>query len=74
MLDTVKIKWAGVAVTLAGALAAALNLYPLGPALLNLGALLWLVVGLRTKDHAITTVNAAMLVIYTVGLAVKLSA
>ena len=56
----------------AGALAASLNIYPLGALLLNLGSLLWLVVGVMWRERSLIAVNAVVLVIYTVGLAVKL--
>ena len=56
----------------AGALAASLNIYPLGALLLNLGSLLWLIVGVMWRERSLIAVNAVVLVIYTVGLAVKL--
>lgn len=66
------LKWSATAIVCAGALAASLNIYPLGALLLNLGSLLWLVVGVMWRERSLIAVNAVVLVIYTVGLAVKL--
>jgi len=59
-------------VVCAGALAASLNIYPLGPVLLNLGSLLWLIVSIMWREYSLIAVNAVVLVIYTVGSAIKL--
>ena len=66
------LKWSATVIVCAGALAASLNIYPLGALLLNLGSLLWLVVGVMWRERSLIAVNAVVLVIYTVGLAVKL--
>ena len=66
------IKWSATAVVCAGALAASLDIYPLGPVLLNLGSLLWLIVAVMWRERSLIAVNAVVLLIYTVGLAVKL--
>jgi hypothetical protein len=66
------LKWSATVVVCAGALAASLNIYPLGALLLNLGSLLWLAVGVMWRERSLIAVNAVVLVIYTVGLAVKL--
>ena len=66
------IKWSATVVVCAGALAASLDIYPLGPVLLNLGSLLWLIVAVMWRERSLIAVNAVVLLIYTVGLAVKL--
>jgi hypothetical protein len=66
------LKWSATVIVCAGALAASLNIYPLGALLLNLGSLLWLIVGVMWRERSLIAVNAVVLVIYTVGLAVKL--
>jgi hypothetical protein len=66
------IKWSATVVVCAGALAASLNIYPLGPVLQNLGSLLWLIVSIMWREYSLIAVNAVVLVIYTVGLAIKL--
>lgn len=64
-------KWLGTAVTLAGALATALMFDPLNVWLLNLGALLFLIWAFMIKEKAMIVVNAGLLLIYIIGLVVR---
>jgi hypothetical protein len=66
------IKWTATAVTLAGAILASLNIYPACAVVLNLGSFLFLIWSVLIRDPAMITVNAGLLSIYTVGLAIKL--
>ena len=66
------IKWTATAVTLCGAVLASLNIYPCSAITLNSGAFLFLIWAVLIRDPAMITVNAGLLLIYTVGLAVKL--
>ena len=66
------IKWSATVVVCAGALAASLDIYPLGPVLLNLGSLLWLIVAVMWRERSLIVVNGVVLAIYTTGLAIKL--
>jgi hypothetical protein len=74
MLDrwTSVIKWLSTAVTIVGAICTSVNIYPLGPALLNLGALGWLAVAWTWREWSLITINATLLAIYTTGLVAKL--
>jgi hypothetical protein len=65
------LKWLATAVTVAGAIFASLNVYPLSAILLNAGAALWLVVSWKWKEWSLIVINATLLLIYTVGLIVK---
>jgi hypothetical protein len=69
---TFYLKWLATLVTIAGAVCTSINLYPLGPALLNLGALLWLIVAIKWKEWSLIVINATLLAIYTIGLVIKL--
>jgi len=69
---TFYLKWLATLVTIVGAICTSINLYPLGPALLNVGAFLWLIVAIRWREWSLITINATLLLIYTVGLVVKL--
>lgn len=69
---TFYLKWLATVVTIAGAICTSINIYPLGPALLNFGALLWLIVAIKWREWSLITINATLLAIYTVGLVVKL--
>jgi hypothetical protein len=65
------LKWLATFVTIVGAVCTSINLYPLGPALLNLGALLWLIVSIAWREWSLIVINATLLAIYTIGLVVK---
>ena len=67
-----RIKWTATAITLAGAIFASLNIYPLSAITLNLGSATFLIWAVLIRDRAMITVNAGLLTIYTVGLAIKL--
>jgi len=67
-----RIKWTATAITLAGAVFASLNIYPLSAITLNLGSATFLIWAVLIRDRAMITVNAGLLAIYTAGLAVKL--
>ena len=67
-----KVKWLATVVTLAGAMATALMFDPLNIYLLNLGAFLFLIWGYMIKDKAMVTVNAGLLIIYFIGIMVRL--
>jgi hypothetical protein len=62
------IKWTATILTLAGALATSLNIYPLNVALFNAGGALWLWFALRIKENSLIVVNAGLLLIYVFGL------
>lgn len=67
------LKWLATFVTIIGAICTSVNLYPLGPALLNVGAFLWLIVAIKWREWSLIVINATLLLIYTVGLIVKLA-
>jgi hypothetical protein len=69
---TFYLKWLATAVTIAGAICTSVNIYPLGPALLNAGAFLWLIVAVKWREWSLIVINATLLAIYTIGLVVKL--
>ena len=72
--DTVfYLKWLATLVTIAGAICTSINMYPEGPALLNVGAFLWLIVSMMWREWSLIVINATLLLIYTVGLIVKLA-
>jgi hypothetical protein len=66
------LKWLATFVTILGAIATSINMYPLGPALLNLGAFIWLIVSIMWKEWSLIVINATLLLIYTIGLVIKL--
>ena len=70
---TFYLKWLATFVTIVGAICTSINIYPLGPALLNLGAFVWLIVAVKWREWSLITINATLLLIYTVGLVAKLA-
>ncbi len=66
------LKWLATFVTILGAVATSINMYPLGPLLLNVGAFLWLIVAIMWKEWSLIVINATLLLIYTIGLVIKL--
>ena len=66
------IKWIATFFTITGALATALMFDPLNVYLLNLGAVLFLIWGCMIKEKAMITVNASLLLIYVIGLVIRL--
>ncbi|MFY8211429.1 MAG: DUF6552 family protein [Candidatus Nanopelagicus sp.] len=65
------LKWLATFVTILGAVATSINMYPLGPALLNVGAFIWLIVSIMWREWSLIIINATLLLIYSVGLLVK---
>ncbi len=62
------LKWTACIVTLAGALCTALRIDPTNIYLLNAGAAIYLVWSIRIKEWNLIVINAALLLIYIVGL------
>jgi uncharacterized membrane protein len=63
------LEWSSVAVTVAGAALTSLNYYPLGPIMLNVATVLWLVTSIMWRRASLIAVNSLLLTVYTVGLA-----
>lgn len=66
------LKWVATAITLTGSLCVALSIDPLNVILLNLGAALYIIWGIRIKESAIITVNSGLLAIYVFGLMLRI--
>jgi len=62
------LKWTACFITLAGALCTALRIDPTNIYLLNAGAAIYLVWSIRIKEWNLIVINAALLIIYIVGL------
>ena len=62
------LKWTACAVTLSGALMTALRVDPLNIYLLNLGSFLYLIWAIRIRELNLVVINAALLIIYVIGL------
>lgn len=63
------LKWAATAVLIAGTAVNSLGFYPLGPIILAIGGVLWLIVSLMWREPALIVTNAVMLATGLAGLA-----
>jgi hypothetical protein len=63
------IKWIALCFTLSGALCTSFKIMPLNVYLLNVGALLYMIWGIRIKEVNIAIVNGGLLLIYLTGVA-----
>jgi len=66
------IKWVATGITLLGSLCVALSIDPLNVILLNIGAALFIIWGIRIRENAIVTVNFGILMIYMFGLLLRI--
>lgn len=67
------IKWTALVVTIAGAICNAYLFTPLNVVLGNVGAILYMIWAIRTRDLNIALVNAALFLIYASGLLIVYS-
>lgn len=67
------LKWLACFVTLSGAIATSLAWDPLNIWLLNIGAVLYLIWSIRIREFSLITINAGLLLIYLVGVAIRLA-
>ena len=68
MLNTV-LKWSACALTLAGALCTANEIHTYNRELFVAGGLLYLIWSVRIKEANLIIINAALVLIYVVGIA-----
>ena len=72
MLNTT-IKWTALVVTIVGAICNAYLITPANVVLGNIGAILYMIWAIRTRDLNIALVNAALFSIYASGLLIVYS-
>ena len=65
-------KWVSTVIMLLAALAIVEGVHPTSIYLLNLGSLAWLITSIMWREWSLVTVNGVLLLIYTVGLLVKI--
>jgi hypothetical protein len=61
-------KWLATAILIAGAGLNGFGFYPLGPIMLALGGLIWLLVAVQIHDRALITTNAVMTAVTATAL------
>ena len=62
------LKWSACVVTLIGAVLTSLRIDPANIYLLNAGAVLYFVWGLRIREWNLIVINAGFMIIYAVGI------
>lgn len=67
-MQTNIIKWAATVLTIAGAICTSLNMFPINAWLFNIGGLFWLWFAIKIRESSLIVVNAALLLIYSVGV------
>ena len=68
MMFNTWLKWSACVVTLAGAILTSLRIDPLNIYLLNCGAILYFVWGLRIREWNLIVINAGFILIYAIGI------
>ncbi len=66
------LKWLATAILIVGTAINSLGYYPLGPIVLSLGGIVWLVVAVRWREPSLIVVNATMTATALLGLCVNL--
>ena len=64
------LKWLATAILIVGTAVNSLGIYPLGPIILIVGGLVWLIVSCMWKEYSLIVVNAVMTLTAAVGLAI----
>lgn len=66
------LKWIGTVLTLIGAVLTSIDVQPYNVWLLNIGSAVFVAWAVRIRDGAMITVNLGLLLIYTVGVIIRL--
>lgn len=64
------LKWSATATTIVGAILTSMNLFPWNVVAFNVGSVLWILFAIRIRENSLIVVNAALLLIYMMGLVV----
>ena len=62
------LEWSGTFIIILGALLNALGFHPEGPAIMTVGAIIWVIVGTRWKKMSIVVTNSVITLVSTIGL------
>lgn len=71
MSNTKYLEWVATVELIVATAVNSAGIYPLGPILLILGGILWLIIGLQWKKHSIVITNAVMVLSGIGGVAWK---
>lgn len=66
------LKWTATAILIIGTAVNSLGYYPLGPIILFVSGILWLIVSIKWREPSLIVVNGATLMIALAGLIYKL--
>lgn len=62
MIPTKILEWVANAVLVVGTIINALGYYPMGPLVLSVGSVLWLIVAIQWKENSLIAINSFMIV------------
>lgn len=65
------LEWTGTAILIIGTAVNSMGYYPLGPILLCLGGVFWLIVSIRWRKASLIVVNSIMMMTAVTGLLYK---
>lgn len=66
------LKWTGTVLTLLGAILTSIDIQPYNVWLLNIGSAVFVWWACRIRDRAMITVNLGLLLIYSIGVIIRL--
>ena len=66
------LKWIGTSVLILGTGINSLGIYPLGPILLGLGGLIWMMVGILWKENSLIVTNLVLSLVTLIGITITL--
>ena len=66
------LKWIGTSVLILGTGINSLGIYPLGPILLGLGGLIWMMVGILWRENSLIVTNLVLSLVTFIGITITL--
>ena len=62
------LKWIATAILIVGSLVNSLGYYPVGPILLGIGSMFWLIVSIMWKEYSLIVTNGVLIIVNATGL------
>ena len=66
------LKWLGTLTLIVGVGFNSLNIYPLGPLIMCLGGVIWVIVGYMWREYSIIITNLELTLVSLIGMSIKL--
>jgi hypothetical protein len=65
------LKWLGTLTLIVGVGFNSLNIYPLGPLIMCLGGVIWVIVGYMWREYSIIITNSVLTLVSLIGISIK---